>query len=125
MRRRFRDPAFCRQVCSAYGYRCAVSGLCLIDAKGRSELVDAHIRPVAQGRPCSVRNSLALFGTVHWVFDRGLIWMAPNYSTLRSSRMPLYAGFLVGDALRLPRDDGDHPHEAFLRYHREYVFLRY
>jgi putative restriction endonuclease len=68
--RKFRDVAFRRHVRNAYGNTCAVSGLCLINGGGRPEVQAAHIRPVEEDGPDTVRNGVALTGTVHWLFDR-------------------------------------------------------
>jgi len=64
---------------------CAVTGLKLINGGGRSEVQAAHIRPVADRGPDSVRNGLALSGTVHWMFDRGLISVDDDYNLLIAS----------------------------------------
>jgi putative restriction endonuclease len=71
--RAFRDRAFSRQVRRAYGGRCAMSGLALRNGGGRPEVEAAHIVPVEAAGPDTVRNGLALSGTVHWMFDRGLV----------------------------------------------------
>lgn len=64
---------FRRAVMHAYDGRCAVTGWKLVNGGGRLEAQAAHIRPVEHGGPDSVRNGLALSGTAHWMFDRGLI----------------------------------------------------
>ena len=66
-RRPYRDIAFRRRVRAAYGYRCAMSGLELRNGGGRPEVQAAHIRPVTSGGSDSVRNGLALSGTLHWM----------------------------------------------------------
>ncbi len=71
--RPFRDKAFSSAVKDAYRDTCAVTGLKIINGGGRSEVQAAHIRPVEKRGPDSVRNGLALPGTIHWMFDRGLI----------------------------------------------------
>src|SRR3546814_20105604 len=49
----------------------------------------AHIRPVVSQGPDSVRNGLALSGTIHWMFDRGLISIDDGYSILTAQgRVP-------------------------------------
>src|SRR5690606_32561156 len=68
-----RDRAFRRVVLRAYDERCAVTGLKLINGGGRAEVAAAHIRPVEANGPDIVSNGLALSGTAHWMFDRGLI----------------------------------------------------
>ncbi|MBX9460355.1 MAG: HNH endonuclease [Brevundimonas sp.] len=70
--RKVRDTSFRRQVCRAYDDTCAITGLRIINGGGRSEVQAAHIWPVEHGGPDTVRNGLALSGTVHWLFDRHL-----------------------------------------------------
>ncbi len=70
--RPYRDVAFRRKVREAYDYRCAISGLRLRNGGGRPEVQAAHIRPVERLGSDAVRNGLALSGTLHWMFDRGL-----------------------------------------------------
>ncbi len=122
--RPFRDEAFRRQVRLAYDNRCAISGLKLINGGGRPEVQAAHIKPVASAGPDSVRNGLALTGTLHWLFDRGLISINDDYRILRVRALPEDAARLVRpDAhLIVPADAAHRPHAAFLRFHREVVF---
>jgi putative restriction endonuclease len=68
-----RDRVFRRIVLRAYDERCAVTGLKLINGSGRAEVAAAHIRPVEANGPDIVNNGIALSGTAHWMFDRGLI----------------------------------------------------
>lgn len=68
-----RDRIFRRVVLRAYDERCAVTGLKLINGGGRAEVEAAHIRPVAANGPDIINNGVPLSGTVHWMFDRGLI----------------------------------------------------
>lgn len=91
--RPFRDRAFARHIQEAYSSTCAVTGLRIINGGGRSEAQAAHIQPVAANGPDSIRNGLALAGTVHWMFDRGLMSVADNYDIL-------VATDLVPDAAR-------------------------
>jgi len=58
--RPFREASFARQVKLAYHARCAMSGLSLRNGGGRPEVEAAHIRPVAERGPDTVRNGLAL-----------------------------------------------------------------
>ena len=85
LRRPFRDRAFLVAIKAAYQETCAVTGLKLINGGGRSEVQAAHIRPVADRGPDSVCNGLALSGTVHWMFDRGLISVDDDYTLLIAS----------------------------------------
>lgn len=71
--RPFRDVAFTVSVKGAYQDKCAMTGLKIINGGGRAEVQAAHIQPVSQNGPDSIRNGVALSGTVHWMFDRGLV----------------------------------------------------
>ncbi|MBR9653392.1 HNH endonuclease [Thalassovita aquimarina] len=126
-RRPYRDIAFRRKVREAYGYRCAMSGLQLRNGGGRPEVQAAHIRPVEKQGSDSVRNGLALSGTLHWMFDRGLISVAEDCETILVSRNKVpddVVGRLIRPDGKLvpPLDIRNAPHPANLRWHRENVF---
>lgn len=123
--RPFRDAAFSAAVKKAYDNTCAVTGLKIINGGGRSEVQAAHIRPVASSGPDSVRNGLALSGTVHWMFDRGLISLDDDYTILLAKdRLPAPVHRLINQdgRLILPVRPDLFPHPQFLRFHRETVF---
>lgn len=125
IRRPFRDIAFRRHVRSAYDNTCAVTGLRLINGGGRPEVQAAHIRPVEQGGPDTVRNGIALTGTVHWLFDRGLISFDDEYNTLVSPQgVPDGLEKLVKaqQRLALPENPGKHPHRKYMEWHRDNRF---
>lgn len=125
LNRPFRDQAFAEAVKTAYDKTCAMTGLRLINGGGRAEVQAAHIRPVAQQGPDSVRNGIALCSTVHWMFDRGLISLNNDYKILKAKsgipeamdRMLIPHGQLI-----LPERLDMRPHPHFLQYHREQVF---
>lgn len=123
--RPFRDAAFAAAVKGAYDNTCAITGLKIINGGGRAEVQAAHIRPVEAEGPDSVRNGLALAGTVHWMFDRGLLSLDDDYAILMAKdRVPEPIHRLVNPdgRLRLPPRPELRPHPQFLRYHREKVF---
>jgi len=125
--RPFRDEAFRRKVREAYGNTCAFSGLRLINGGGRPEVQAAHIRPVASQGPDSVRNGLALTGTLHWLFDRGLLAVGEDLGILVSPQgLPDDLGRLLHPERRvlLPAPAEQRPHPVFLAWHRENVFKR-
>lgn len=121
-----RDASFARMVKAAYGGRCAISGLALRNGGGRSEVEAAHIRPVAKEGPDIVQNGLALSGTLHWMFDRGLISVAEDHRILVAHNKvdPETARRLIVPdmRLRLPDNPRDHPHPSYLQFHREVVY---
>lgn len=126
-RRSYRDVAFRRKVREAYDYRCAMSGLKLRNGGGRPEVQAAHIRPVHHRGSDSVRNGLALSGTLHWMFDRGLISVADDNETILVSRNKV-PGDVTDRLLRpdgkiwMPKDQRNCPHPANLAWHRENIF---
>lgn len=125
-RRHFRDATFARQVKRVYDNRCAITGLRLINGGGRPEVQAAHIRPVSDNGPDTVRNGLALSGTVHWMFDRGLMTIDEDHTILiAEDRVPsdTIARLIIPDRkLLVPGDPHFIPHPAYLKYHRETVF---
>lgn len=121
-----RDRLFRRRVVTAYDARCAITGLKLINGGGRAEVEAAHIRPVERGGPDIVNNGLALSGTVHWMFDRGLISLKDDLEILisRQANDPDGIRSLVnrtGFAMP-PTRIVDRPHPSFLSWHREHCF---
>jgi putative restriction endonuclease len=123
--RPFRDQAFRRAVRIAYENRCALTGISLINGGGRPEVQAAHIRAVEDNGPDSVRNGLALSGTMHWLFDRGLISVSEDFSILtKKGSIPRQVeGLLNPDGkIILPANEAYRPHEKFLKFHRENRF---
>jgi putative restriction endonuclease len=123
--RPFRERSFMHNVRAAYSNRCAMTGLRLINGGGRPEVQAAHIQPVASKGPDSVRNGLALSGTVHWMFDRGLISIGDDYKILvAKDHVPDDAARLLNQsgAINLPKDPTLHPNAYFLKFHRDQVF---
>ncbi len=121
-----RDRIFRRNVLRAYSDRCAISGLKLINGNGRAEVAAAHIRPVEENGPDIVSNGIALSGTVHWMFDRGLISLSDDRQILISRHANDVEGVrsLInpsGYALP-PQHRFEYPHPQFLRWHREERF---
>jgi len=124
--RAVRDRNFRRSVLRAYDERCAITGLRLINGGGRAEVEAAHILPVEHGGPDIVRNGIALSGTVHWMFDRGLISLSDDLGIL-VSRQVNDAGAvntMINPTGRLlpSRRLTDRPHPAFLDWHRTHCF---
>jgi putative restriction endonuclease len=121
-----RDRLFRKRVVNAYDARCAVTGLKLINGGGRAEVEAAHIRPVERGGPDIITNGIALSGTVHWMFDRGLICLSDDLKIVisRQANDPEGVRTMInssGYAL-LPMRAMDRPHPSFLAWHRENVF---
>ena len=121
-----RDRVFRRIVLRAYDERCAITGLKLINGMGRAEVAAAHIRPVEAQGPDIISNGIALSGTAHWMFDRGLISLGDDLEIMISRYTNDLDGVRsivnkTGHALA-PRRISDRPHPRFLKWHREHCF---
>jgi putative restriction endonuclease len=121
-----RDRVFRGIVLRAYDQRCAISGLKLINGSGRAEVAAAHIRPVEAGGPDIVNNGIALSGTGHWMFDRGLIGLADDLQILISRQandQDAVRSFINQSGRAFPPlRQSDRPHPHFLQWHREHCF---
>lgn len=72
-----------------------------------------------------MRNGVALSGTAHWMFDRGLISIDDDYSILiAEDRLPDAAKRLIREERRLilPGREDLRPHNTYLKFHRDNVF---
>lgn len=124
-KRPFRDDAFRHAIREAYDETCAMTGLKIINGGGRPEVQAAHIKSVANKGPDSVRNGIALSGTVHWMFDRGLISVDDDYTILTADGyLPPQAKSILNENRRLiiPERHELQPHPQFMAHHREHVF---
>jgi putative restriction endonuclease len=123
--RPFRERSFMHNVRAAYSNRCAITGLRLINGGGRPEVQAAHIQPVASNGPDSIRNGLALSGTAHWMFDRGLISIDDDYKIIvAKDHVPDDAIRLLNQSgmINLPKDPTYHPNAHYLKFHRDVIF---
>ncbi len=123
--RPFRDAAFARDVKAAYANTCAMTGLRILNGGGRPEVQAAHIRAVEDGGTDSIRNGLALSGTMHWMFDRGLLSVDDDLTILVAERsLPEAAARLIRPERKLLAPAAPHlrPHPAYLSFHRETRF---
>jgi putative restriction endonuclease len=121
-----RDRVFRSIVLRAYDQRCAITGKRFINGGGRAEVAAAHIRPVEHSGPDIVTNGIALSGTAHWMFDRGLISLSDDLQILvsRHANDPDgVRGFVnpTGHAIA-PLRSSDRPHPHFLSWHRTHCF---
>jgi putative restriction endonuclease len=121
-----RNRAFRRIILDAYDRRCAVTGLKLINGGGRAEVDAAHIRPVEANGPDIINNGIALSGTAHWMFDRGLISLSDELEILISRHVNDFESVRAlvnknGHALP-PQRTSQRPHPHFLSWHRDNCF---
>jgi putative restriction endonuclease len=121
-----RDRVFRRVVLDAYDCRCAITGLKFINGGGRAEVQAAHIKPVEANGPDIITNGLALSGTAHWMFDRGLISLSDDLEVLVSRQVNDAQSVwrLVNKTRRaaVPRNPAHRPHPSYLTWHRERCF---
>jgi putative restriction endonuclease len=124
--RALRDRVFRQVVLRAYQARCAMTGLRLINGGGRAEVEAAHIRPVEANGPDIVNNGIALSGTAHWMFDRGLIGISDDLQILISRHVndPNAISAMINRTRRilLPARETEQPHPQFLQWHRQNCF---
>ncbi len=123
-RRKWRDVKFRQNVRVAYDRTCAFSGLRLINGHGRPEVEAAHIRPVEDGGNDWVRNGMALSGTLHWMFDRGLLSLSDDHSILVSRQLNNDISHILTKNLKaiLPENETYRPHPVYLDWHRTHKF---
>lgn len=124
--RAVRDRMFRSVVLKAYDERCAISGLKLINGGGRAEVDAAHIQPVEANGPDIVSNGIALSGTAHWMFDRGLISLSDNLQILVSRQandIDAIKAFINSSGRAIgPTRASSRPHPRFLAWHRTNCF---
>jgi putative restriction endonuclease len=122
--RKFRDRKFRKHVLDAYDRTCAFTGLRLINGGGRPEAEAAHIIPVEENGSDDIRNGLALSGTAHWMFDRGLLSIDDDFTILKSRHLNYDVDHLInksGSAI-LPKNTAHWPQRSNLKWHRENRF---
>jgi putative restriction endonuclease len=121
-----RDRVFRRIILRAYDQRCAITGLKLINGGGRAEVAAAHIRPVEASGPDIVNNGIALSGTAHWMFDRGLIGLSDDLRILVSRQvndLDAIKAFINPTGCAFPPlRSSERPHPHFLHWHRQHCF---
>ena len=121
-----RDRLFRKLVLSAYEQRCAITGLQLLNGGGRAEVEAAHIKPVEHHGPDTIRNGIALSGTAHWMFDRGLISLSDKHEILvsRHTNNPEQIHSLINNTKNaiVPDNPAHQPHPKYLAWHRDNCF---
>jgi len=124
--RSVRDRNFLKTVLRVYEERCAITGLRLINGGGRAEVQAAHIRPVEYNGPDIITNGMALSGTAHWMFDRGLVSLSNDFEILisRQTNDVDAVRMMINDTGRLigPPKASERPRHEFITWHRENCF---
>lgn len=121
-----RDRQFRKRVLDVYQSTCALTGMKLINGGGRAETQAAHIMSVKAGGPDVANNGIALSGTVHWMFDRGLISLGDDGDILLSRKINDVEGverlIFKDRKARLPGLASQRPHPRYLQWHRSECF---
>jgi putative restriction endonuclease len=125
-KRTIRDRIFRTRVLKAYDRRCAFTGFQFINGGGRAEVEAAHIKSVQDKGPDVVQNGLALSGTVHWMFDRGLLAVSDDERILLSNHINDVDGVRkilnASGRVRFPENAHEKPDPQFLQWHRNHCF---
>jgi putative restriction endonuclease len=121
-----RDRVFRKIVLDAYDCRCAMTGFKFINGGGRAEVEAAHIKPVEANGPDIIANGIALSGTVHWMFDRGLVSLSDDLDILVSRQVNdserIWSLVNSNRKATLPHHPTSLPHPRFLEWHRQNCF---
>lgn len=121
-----RDRVFRKIVLEAYDCRCAITGLKFINGGGRAEVEAAHIKPVEANGPDIVSNGIALSGTIHWMFDRGLISLSDDMDVLVSRHVndtdSVWGLVNPSKKAAVPQSSALRPNPRFLKWHRDERF---
>lgn len=119
--RKVRDRQFRKRVLDVYDCRCALTGMKLINGGGRAETQAAHIMSVEAGGPDVINNGIALAGTVHWMFDRGLVSLSDEGDILLSRKINDIEGvekLIYSDRRARFPSTVERPHPRYLQWHR-------
>jgi putative restriction endonuclease len=121
--RKVRDAKFRRAVLHVYEGRCALTGMRLVNGGGRLETEAAHIMGVGDGGPDAINNGIALSGTIHWMFDRGLIGLSDAGDILLSGKINDREGVVkminADRRAHWPSALPHRPHSKYLAWHRD------
>jgi len=124
--RTVRDRQFRKRVLDVYECQCALIGMKLINGGGRAEAQAAHIMSVEAGGPDMITNGIALSGTMHWMFDRGLISLSDDGDILLSHKINDIESInkiIYSDRkARIPVSAAFRPHPRYLEWHRRERF---
>jgi putative restriction endonuclease len=123
-----RDKGFRRAVVEAYNHRCAISGVRIRTAEGRTAVEAAHIIPWSESHNDDPRNGLALSKLCHWAFEEGLLAVSSDYvielspELTASYNTPGHLATLEGRSLILPEEKVLWPDPEYLVKQRKRRF---
>lgn len=125
-----RDQGFKRTMRRIYDHRCALCGIRVKTAEGRTAVVGAHIIPWSISHNDDPRNGLALCRLCHWTFDEGLMTVNLNYDVRTSPQlnsmgnMAAHLAPLDHRGMILPDDPEFLPTPDSLTWHMKKVFRK-
>jgi putative restriction endonuclease len=126
---RRRDPAFRRDVLTAYEYQCAFCGYDGTLSGSAVGLDAAHIRWFAFDGPDNVENGVCLCTLHHKLFDKGVLGLAEGvriavsaHFIARSPTARHHVLDLVGATVRPPQRGFPTPHPGHAAWHHDQVF---
>ena len=116
---------------AAYDYTCALTRYRLTTIAGTSIVDAAHIHQFSDSRNNDLRNGLALCKNAHWLFDKGLWTISPDYRVIVATDRfaedsPDQKGLRQyhGEKIRLPGDVDLWPSPIHLAWHQKHRFQR-
>lgn len=126
---RVNQDVFRQMILSLYDYRCALTGISVLDL-----LLASHIKPwaVDVANRLNPKNGICLSALYDRAFDKGLISFDDKYKTILSVRLKehctesyydQYFGSIDGKQLLIPYEDYK-PDPNLLEYHRDCIFQR-
>jgi len=115
---------FRTRVVKAYNKTCAFTGLNFVNGGGRAEVQAAHIRPVEHNGPDSIGNAIALSGTIHWMFDRGLLALSDDYDIMVSRKVnnlnEVNRLLVTNRKMIMPDSETNWPSAGYMQWHRNH-----
>jgi putative restriction endonuclease len=123
-----RSAGFRRLIVNAYNHTCAVCKIRLVTPEGYTAVSAAHIVPWSASHNDDPRNGMALCGTHHWAFDRGILGITTDYTILVSPivaeddalSQPLRE--LHDQQIHLPSEPSVYPAKQALRWHTKHIY---
>lgn len=125
-----RDQGFKRTMRRIYDHRCALCGIRVTTAEGRTAVIGAHIIPWSISHNDDPRNGLSLCRLCHWAFDEGLMTVNTEYVVRTSPQlnsagnMPAHLAPLNQRGMIRPNDPDYLPASDSLTWHLKKVFRR-
>ena len=124
LNKKVRDRMFRTRVVKAYNKTCAFTGLNFVNGGGRAEVQAAHIRPVEHNGPDSIGNAIALSGTIHWMFDRGLLALSDDYDIMVSRKVnnlnEVNRLLVTNRKMIMPDSETNWPSAGYMQWHRNH-----